>query len=171
MKDSKNKKKIPVLKLPLTKYELIFETLSIIGLLLLLTLTIVSWSDLPERIPTHFGFSGNPDGWGGKGSLAFLPIIAFLMHMLLSVVSKYPHTFNYPWKITEENAKVQYKYARSLLISLKAETIWSFIYIQWATIRVAFGKATGLGILYLPIFMILMFGTLGVYFYKASKYK
>ena len=171
MKDSRDKMKRPVLKLPLSKYELIMETMSVIGFLVLLVLSVVFWSALPERIPTHFGFAGTPDKWGEKGTLAVLPIIAFIMLMFLSVISRYPHTFNYPWKITEENAKVQYKYARSLLVTLKAETIWSFAYIQWVTIAVALGRAAGLGIIYLPIFMIIMFATLGVYFYKASKYK
>lgn len=161
----------PVLQLPLTNCEKIFEILSIIGVILNLILPIAMWDTLPERIPTHFGASGIPDSWGGKGSLAFLPIGVILMYMLLSVVSRYPHTFNYPWRITEENAKVQYLNARKLIVFLKTEIIWSFTYIQWMTIQVALGKSSGLGNMFLCICLLIIFGTIGVYFYKARKHK
>lgn len=165
------KYKRPVIKLPLTKSEKILELVSGLGVLLNLILTIVAWEIVPDKIPTHFGGSGMPDSWSGKEALFLLPFGVILLYLLLSVVSKYPHTFNYPCKITEENAKAQYQIARSLLVFLKTEIIWSFTYIQWMTVQVAIGKAAGLGGIYLPIFLIIIFGTIGVYFYKAIKYK
>lgn len=167
MSKTGNKNKRPVIKLPLTNTEKVLEIISGIGILLIFILTAASWRIMPEQIPTHFGASGIPDGWGGKESLVFLPIGSFLLYLLLSVVNRYPHTFNYPWKITEENAKIQYQNARYLMVFLKAEIIWSFTYIQSITIQVALGKAGGLGYAYLAIFLTVLFGTIGVYFYKA----
>jgi uncharacterized membrane protein len=163
------KKKQPVLKMPLTSWEKSLEVTSILGVLLLFSLVFTSWESLPEKIPRHFGFAGTPDAWGSKNFLIFLPIMALLLYLLLTIATKYPHTFNYPYKINEQNAQVQYKYARYLLAILKAEIIWSFFYIEWVTIQVALGKAKGLGSIFLPIFLIILFGTMGVYLYKARK--
>lgn len=171
MNGLKKKKKRPELSLPLTKYEKILEFLSGAAVLFNILFTIAVWGTLPESIPTHFGAAGTPDGWGGKGSLAFLAVGALLMYMLLTVVSRFPYTFNYPWKITEGNAQVQYQNARYLLAFLKTEVIGSFVYIQLGTIRVALGKAEGLGRTFLPVFLVLIFGTIGVYFYKSWKYR
>ena len=33
------------------------------------------WSDLPARIPTHFGISGEPDKYGDKSSILIAPIV------------------------------------------------------------------------------------------------
>lgn len=146
-----------------------WEVLSVMGVLFTFILIYQSWGILPDRIPTHFGFTGQPDAWGSKEHLFFLPVIALAMYLFLTIVSRFPHTFNYPIKITEENAATQYLMARHLVAILKLETIWLFAYIQWVTIEVALGKATGLSNLFLPIFMVVMLGTLVVYFYKARE--
>jgi uncharacterized membrane protein len=168
---SLNKKynKRPVLKLPLTGWEKGLEVLSVMGVVFTFILVYQSWGILPDRIPTHFGFAGQPDAWGNKASLFFLPIMTVAMYLLLTIVSRFPHTFNYPGKITKENAATQYLMARYLIAVLKVETIWLFAYIQWVTIEVALGKTTGLSNLFLPIFMIVMLGTIVVYFYKARE--
>ncbi len=164
----KNSKR-PVLKLPLTDWEKGLELLSVLGVLFVFLLVYQSWGVLPDRIPTHFGFTGQPNAWGNKESLFFLPLIALAMYLLLTIVSIFPHTFNYPGKITEENAAAQYIMARYLIAVLKVETIWLFAYIQWVTIEVALEKATGLSNLFLPIVMVVMVGTIIVYVYKARE--
>lgn len=166
---SKKNNKRPVLKLPLTGWEKGLEVLSVLGVLFVFLLVYQSWGILPDRIPTHFGFTGQPDAWGNKGNLFFLPIMVVAMYLFLTIVSRFPHTFNYPGKITEENAATQYLMARHLMAVLKLETIWLFAYIQWVTIEVALGKATGLSNLFLPIFIVVMVGTIVVYVYKARE--
>jgi len=141
MGESQKKNKLLVMKLPLTNYEKVLEFLSGIGVLLLIIIVIGAWKNTPEQIPSHFGPSGRPDAWGGKGSLALLPILGLMIYLLITVVSRFPSAFNYPCKITEENAKVQYQLGRYLLVLLKVEIIWLFIYIEWKTIQVAIGKA------------------------------
>ena len=117
MNDNKKKKnKRPVMTLPLTNLEKVLELLSGMGVLFNLVLVIIAWGTVPDRIPTHFDPSGLPDSWGGKESLILLPMAVIFLYSLLTVVSRFPHTFNYPWKITEENAKAQYLNARYLLV-------------------------------------------------------
>ncbi|MBO8170249.1 MAG: DUF1648 domain-containing protein [Thermoanaerobacteraceae bacterium] len=169
MSPSKKQNKRPVLKLPLTYTEIGLEIISAIGVLLPVLVLIKLWTILPNTVPTHYGVSGKADAWGSKGSLLFLPVVVIFLYTLLTIVSRFPHIFNYPWAITEENAKGQYQLARTFLMGIKAEIVWSFAYVQWMDIKVAMGKAEGLGIAYLPILLLMIFGMIGIYIYRASR--
>jgi uncharacterized membrane protein len=157
----------PVLQIPKSTLEIGLETAAALGMLTMLYVTIKSWPLLPETIPHHFGVSGKPDAWGGKWILWFFPGISLVLYIGLTILSRYPHIYNYPWPITEKNAAAQYHLARTMIVALKAEIILLFAYLQQQTIQVALGKAGGLGVAFLPIFLILIFGTIGFYFVKA----
>jgi hypothetical protein len=161
----------PVLQIPKSSLEIGLETAAALGMLTMLYVTIKSWPLLPDNIPHHFGGSGKPDAWGGKWILWLLPGISLVLYIGLTILSRYPHIYNYPWPITEKNAAAQYHLARIMIGALKAEIVLIFIYIQQQTIQVALGKVEGLGIAFLPIFLILIFGTVGIYFVKAYQAK
>jgi uncharacterized membrane protein len=157
----------PVLQWPKSSLEIGLEAAAALGILTMLYVTIKSWPLLPETIPHHFGASGKPDAWGGKWTLWLLPGTSLVLYVGLTILSQYPHIYNYPWPITEQNAAAQYHLARTMLGALKAEIVLIFAYLQQQTIQVALGKAEGLGIAFLPIFLVLIFGTIGIYFVKA----
>lgn len=92
------------------------------GLAIAVTVLLLAraWMDLPDRIPVHFGPKGQPDGWGGKGTLLIGPITAIASVVLLAIVNRSPHTFNYPIRLTAENAQRQYTIARELMAQMRA---------------------------------------------------
>ncbi|MDZ7361474.1 MAG: DUF1648 domain-containing protein [candidate division KSB1 bacterium] len=157
----------PVLQIPKSSLELGLETTAALGLLIMLYFTFTSWPLLPETIPHHFDISGKPDAWGGKWTLSLLPGIGLVLYVGLTILSRYPHIYNYLWPITEKNAAAQYHLARTMIVALKAEISLLFAYLQQQTIQVALGKAEGLGVAFLPTFLVLIFGTIGIYFVKA----
>lgn len=157
----------PVLQLPKSSLEIGLETAAALALLTMAFVAIKRWPLLPETIPHHFGVSGKPDAWGGKWILWLLPGISLVLYVGITILSRYPHIYNYPWSITEENAATQYHLARTMLGALKAEIVLLFAYLQWQVIQAAFRESEGLGMAFLPIFLILLFGTIGVYFVKA----
>lgn len=159
----------PVIKLPFSGLEKIFELIAAAGLLLSIFLVINYWSDIPNDVPSHFGISGKPDAWGGKGILVMLPLVSLFLYALFTVVSRFPQHANYLIKITEQNAERQYRLARQFMAILKAELIWIFTLINWASIAVALGRCDGLGVLFLPVFLIIVFGTIGIYIYKSVR--
>lgn len=80
-------------------------------ILILVVATVVAWLAvlawqvmvLPERVPTHFGSGGEPDGWSSKaGALAFsslLPLTVFVLIPLTSLlVLRAPEFINGPNK-------------------------------------------------------------------------
>jgi uncharacterized membrane protein len=125
--------------------------------------------NLPDKIPVHFGVSGNPDLWGDKIKLTYIPVVMIFIYGLLTLVVRFPHTFNYLVEITQENAEFQYKNARKLISWLKIEIIFVFAYIEWITVQVAYGKKSGLDVWFLPFFLVLLFGTVIFYFFKMIR--
>ncbi|MVB12141.1 hypothetical protein CAFE_28730 [Caprobacter fermentans] len=59
----------PKLKLRYGLLDKLLQFFSFLAVIGLIALTVSALPVLPATIPTHFGANGNPDGWGGKGSL------------------------------------------------------------------------------------------------------
>jgi uncharacterized membrane protein len=131
----------PRLELPRTRLEITLEFFAAAGVSLGLYLLFTMYSQLPERIPVHFDFSGRPDSWGGKETLWFLGAIMVVMYGAMTLICRVPHLFNYPWSITAENAERQYRIARTFLTLLKTEIIWFFALLIYETIEVGMGEA------------------------------
>ncbi len=53
---------------------------------------VILWSRLPDKIPMHWNFSGEADGWSGKSFAVFgFPCILAVIHLIAVLV-----TFNDP---------------------------------------------------------------------------
>jgi len=161
--------KRPVLDLPPTSTDIVLEILSALGMLVLVYLFVHAWATLPETIPTHFDIHGEPDGWGSKSTLVMLPIIALVLYAFMTIINRYPHVFNYIVPITEENAERQYRLGQGIMRWVKLEVVWLFVYIEWATIRTANGQGDGFGILFVPIVVIVLFGTTGTFIWQSVR--
>ncbi len=161
----------PKINLPRTRMDIILESASVIGLLFSFFLVAHFWGILPERIPTHYNFSGRPDAWGEKTALISLPLIALLNFVIVAVLQRFPNIYNYPFAITEANAPHQYALARSLLGWLNFEIVWFFAYMEWRTVQIALGKSTGMGPLAVFVFIAAMLATMGIYIRQAYKAK
>ena len=97
---------------------LIFKITTGIAALITLAATIImiiNWPQIPDQIPTHFGFNGEADAYGGKGTLIFFDILAWALLIGMSIMSKYPNTWNFPVKVTEYNKARLYFLGRALL--------------------------------------------------------
>jgi uncharacterized membrane protein len=129
----------PVVSIPRTGRDIALQGIALLGLVGQFAVTAWYWSRLPERIPTHFGFDGQPDRWGSRATILALPIASTAIVLVLSVLERFPHTYNYAWPITPENAPRQYALARGMLVALKAVLCWLFLAILVGTCRAATG--------------------------------
>lgn len=159
----------PIIDLPYTSQDLALEAVALGGVLLTIGMLVLFWSVLPAVVPTHFGVTGEVDGWGDKRTILILPSVSLLLYLMFTLLCRYPHKFNYPWPITAQNARRQYRLALSVMAWFKAEVILLFSFMEWTTIRTALGQAKGLGLAFIPAVLLIMFGTLGVYFYFAYR--
>lgn len=149
----------------------ILEIIGLIGLTALIVLPLLHYSELPERIPSHYNVAGEPDGFSGKAILWTLPLIGLVLYFALTYLNKFPHIFSYPVEITKENAVRQYKNAMRMNRTLKVIISSVFAYITWATISTALGKMNGLGVMFLPIFLTITLGGLAYFVVKSIKDK
>jgi uncharacterized membrane protein len=128
-----------------------------------------AWTSLPDRVPTHFGADGSPDGWGERWTVWLLPAVAVLMNIGLAVLERYPQIYNYPVRITEANAARQYGLAVDLITLLRLEMAWMFAGLTWGTVQVAKGEVEGLGISFLVFWLAAIFATIAAYIVLAVK--
>lgn len=135
----------PVLKVQWSALHIIMIFFGVIGLAVMIGALCLYWHELPARIPTHFGFSGEADAWGNKMSLVYLTLVAAGLFVMMVFLSRFPNIYNFPVNITEENAEVQYRLAMNLVLGLGAAIVWLFVYLCLQTIRVALGQVQGLG--------------------------
>lgn len=153
----------PKIKLKLNPADWLTEIVAVVFLVILVGLPVFYFGELPEKVPVHFNAAGQIDDYGSKASLIVLPLTGLFMYGLLTVISLFPHIFNYPVKITPENARVQYSLATRMLRILKTVILVMFTFISYQTIRAAAGKTGGLGKVFLPVFLIITFGVVIVY--------
>jgi uncharacterized membrane protein len=162
-------KKQPKLEMPRTGLEIYCEVVSATAVAFVLIYLTATWTTLPDKVPTHFNFAGTPDDWGSKYSLLLLVGVTFVLYLGLSILSRFPHIYNYPFALTDENRQRQYLLARQMLTALKAELVCVFVFITWQTVSVARGRAEDLTGWFLPVFLVVVFGTVILYFIKAYR--
>jgi uncharacterized membrane protein len=130
---------------------LVRESLALAGLVAQIAVVRYFWNQMPRQVPTHFGVGGAPDAYGDKSELIFVPVIAGFLYAMLTVLSFFPQSFNYPVAVTDQNRERLQSISVEMLGWLKAELTWTFAYIMWGTMRVAAGQSNGLNIAFLPI--------------------
>jgi len=89
------------------------------GVLLLTWLVAaMEYPTLAPRIPIHFNFKGEADNFGSAWNI-FVPAgISTVLTIGLLLLSRSPHIYNYPVKITGANREAQYRLASLLLLRI-----------------------------------------------------
>ena len=161
----------PKLKIQLTTSDKVLEMIGWTSMLAIWVLIITSYSTLPAIIPTHYNGAGIADGFGGKGSILALPIIASILFIGMTILCKFPHTFNYPTDVTANNALKLYTNATKMIRILKLVIAVIFALIILQTIRNVKGEVNGLGVWFLPLTLALIFGPIIYFMIKSVRMK
>jgi len=161
----------PRIHLTLSPLDKIIESTGVAFFVLLWLITIYSFARMPDQVPSHFNFSGKVDSYSGKWNLIVLPIIASVIYIAISQLGKYPHIFNYPVQITEQNAPRQYAIATRMLRLLKVMILVIFSLIIWFVYLTSTGAKDGLGLWFLPLMLALVFTPIVISIRSAFKNK
>ena len=132
---------------------------------------ITQYSYLPDSVPIHFNTQGMPDDYGEKSTLLLLPIIGTFAYVLLTILNKFPHIFNFPNEITEENAPKMYKIATTMMRLIKLTTTGILTIIIYLAIQTALGNAEGLGSNFIIISSIAFIVPLAYFGIELSRIK
>ena len=120
-------KERPIIEIQLTEADKRVERACIALLIILWAGVTYGYSTLPDKIPTHYNINNIPDAFDSKVYIFAIPGIATLLYILLSVVNRFPHKFNYLKPVTEENASRMYHSATSMLRVVKMLILIGFI--------------------------------------------
>ena len=143
------------MKLKYTKFQIVLETIGLILIVGMIIFVYTQWDQIPQQVPMHYNAMGEIDSWGSKYEILFLPAISILLYVFITAVSFFPQIWNVPVRITDENKEAVYLSSKDLLIIMKVEILASFFYINYHTVT-----AQPLPIAFLPVFMIVIFGTI-----------
>lgn len=161
--------KRPRINLSISLADKIIEILSAVLMVSLFIYTFASWSNLPETIPVHFDAKGRPDGFGGRITIFFSPLLMLAIYILLTALNRRPDVFNYPVKITPENAAYQYRTATRMLRMLKLSLVIMFGAITWSVVHSAQAGNSDVVLWVLPFALIITFIPIIYYFFSVFK--
>lgn len=115
---------------------------------------------LPGRIPTHFDALGRVNGWGSPQTLLFFPVFAVTMYLFLTVISRFPSTFNYPVRVNDANRAQLQQLALNLLSWTKAEFLIFFVWMEFAMVQAARDPGRSLKPYPVAVFVAILFATI-----------
>ncbi|MCM3710685.1 DUF1648 domain-containing protein [Sporosarcina luteola] len=160
----------PKLNIPKSTFQKVFDLFTLIVFTAGLVHLIAVWGQLPDQVPVHFNAAGEVNRWGSKWELILLPIIAALLAIFMTFLEKHPEWHNYI-NLNENNIEFQYKNSILLLNIIKNECVLLFVFVDYNIVQLAFGKAKSLGILFMPIFLVTMFGSMIFFIIRSIKHK
>lgn len=135
-----------------------------------------AWPRLPDRIPLHFGFGGEPDRWGEPSAESWftLPALAvaltLLMFWLPRFMARHPRWVNLPngKRLSEFPGRARgpiLELLAGFLALVQTEVLVIFGLIQFATWQAAMGEGSQgimitvllLALLSSPLFLVILF--------------
>jgi len=144
-----------------------------IEVLALIVLGYLSWitywalnglDRLPDRVPTHFDISGHPNAWGSPTLLWVLPAVGAGLYLLFTgLASVRFRSYNLPVRVTQANLPLIQEKTSEMIAWIKTEMLCLFVYIQSGIIQGARVGAFRLSPAIVPIFLVVIFATLGIY--------
>lgn len=154
------------MKIKRTKYDIIVNCLSLLCLIGTFIFLIVSWELIPNKIPGHYNVVGEIDKITNKNSLIILLAVGWGMFILISTVEKFPQTWNTGVQVTEKNKEKVYRILKNMLgtIKLLISAVFSYLTIVSTTVE-------NLPITFLPIFLVLIFGSITYFIIQLIKAK
>ena len=158
----------PQIIIKLTRVDKALETLYLIILILLWVATIAGFSELPEQIPSHFNAAGEADDYSNRISIFMLPVVASIIYTGITLLNRYPHLFNYPAKVTVENARHLYTSATRFFRIIKLTVVIIFSAIVLLTYKAVFTKSEGIGAWFLPAILALILVPVLIYSLKLA---
>ncbi|ATD54358.1 DUF1648 domain-containing protein [Clostridium chauvoei] len=155
-------------------YKKLNKIIDIVGVVLIIALvliTFIGWINAPEIVPTHYNFNGEVDGYGSKNTMFILLPVVVIVYIGMAILSKYPEVYNYCVEINPINKEKQYLMASTFMKIINIEIASMFFYTQSKIVIGMNSEMKNLSSAFLPISLIVIFGTIAIYIRKSIKNK
>ena len=141
----------PKIKVPLEGLDIVLDILSATLLILLIAYAVISYSELPDVIPSHFNAKGEVDGYSEKIMLWLLPALGVVLFFGLYIINKFPHIHNYMVNITEDNALKNYRLSTRIVRFTNLFIMFIFGLIYYSIVESAKSNNSNLDRWILPL--------------------
>lgn len=123
-------------------YHWVLEGLSIVLGIAAIVAALVGRSKLPDQVPTHWDFQGNPNGYGSPSTFVLFPVIMLLVILTTSLILHFVDIehWNMPFQV-KTGRKVPV--ARALMTSLFGMNVELGAFSLWFTLRTVSQAMTG----------------------------
>lgn len=148
------------------KFDIIINLLSLLCLAGTVVFLAITWNKIPDEIPGHYNAAGEIDKITGKNSLIALLLVGWILFIGTSIVEKFPQIWNTGVPVTEQNREKVYRILKTMIGTLKLllALVFSFLALHSTT-------GENLPFLFLPVFLILMFGSIVLFIFQLMKAK
>ncbi len=148
------------MKIKLDTADKVSEVISVSVVLSSVCLVCFSLPKLPNIIPIHFNFSGEPDNYGSKYMLLIGAFIGFPIYALLTYLSLRPEFYKYRMNLSRP-LEEQYKMTSKMMRSVKLVLMSLFFAITFFMLKSAKEKSLGTTeMIWLSLFIPLLFGVI-----------
>lgn len=150
---------------PLSHREKLLRAAGAAALLGVTAYLLANWGSLPVRLPSHYGLSGEIDGWSGRGSLGLLLGIGWGIWLLLLVTRHFPRGWSFTGlPVTDRTRPALYALLGEMLtvLQLVIALVFAFLTVWPLTYRPLPGW-------WWPAFLGSLFGSQGWYLCRAVR--
>ena len=126
------------------------EILSLLAVITAFLLVALYFGKLPDEIPNHFNFKGEPDTFSQKKIFWSLPVFGLMMYLFLSMVGLLVTRVMKP----EERKLEAMQQVSFMIAQLKLILVLVTLYLVISTILIVLGHTEGLSVLFLPVFLL-----------------
>jgi uncharacterized membrane protein len=156
----------PNIKIIPTSFDKMVGLTSIMLTVATIVFALWKYDSLPQSIATHFDAYGKVDKWGDKSSIWGLVIVLSIVSMVLLYIRPYARYFNHTVTITEDNAQFQYQNSYAMMTWMSF--LISCIGLMLVSSIITFGRPM---FWMLPLILVMIFGSIGYFVYRAMSYR
>jgi uncharacterized membrane protein len=146
----------------------IAEALALALLGFCIAFPLSNWSSLPNQVPVHFGFNGQPDRWGSPSTLWISPCVATGVWILFSLASRNPSLISMPVDMDRSRPEVR-AILRELALVMKPLVLSLFAIIIFESVETALGRRNGLSPWLIPVHLVCLLTCIAFYYVRLRR--
>ncbi len=117
-----------------------------LGITVIVTIAVLAtYSSLPDRVPTHFSGAMEADSYGPAWAVLVLAAIFTVIGAVIPWLSTKPRLFNFPVRVTEQNAQLLYREGETMLVFVGFGVSLIYAGIALAVHEIGGGAVLGVG--------------------------
>jgi len=150
----------------MTRLETVVEAGALAGIAINLILFVYYWPKMPDAAA---GVAST--GLNRSAMFTFVTLMPLIIYFGTTIMGLFPRLFNYPVKITAENAAREYRLAANMLRAVKAEVVVCMLIIEWVFINIGMGEDMTLSPPFMILFLGLLAATILYFVYEMYRHK